>query len=125
MALARTATGYSKKKAQQMVQSRAIQTTLIATISIFALTIAAVGQALGESSLDTSYIVSFARVPVGEITASLVVGNTEYKMSARGRAGGIVKVLLDGEGSFITQGTNVDGRLGPRAGDRDEPPRCR
>ena len=74
-----------------------------------------------------------------------------------------MKVLLDGEGSFITQGTNVDGglepksftskivsnkgtsevsmvfdgdsvkelaadtlaRLGPRAGDRDEPPSCR
>ena len=55
-----------------MVQSRAIQTMLIATVSILALTIAAVGQAIGESSLDTNYIVSFARVPVGEITASLV-----------------------------------------------------
>jgi hypothetical protein len=105
----------TQTKAQQMVQSRAIQTTLTATICIFALTIAAVGQVLGESSLDTSYIVSFARVPVGEITASLVVGNTEYKMSARGRAGGIVKVLLDGEGSFITQGTNVDGGLEPKS----------
>ena len=86
-----------------MVQSRAIQSMLIVTISMFALTIAAVGQALGESSLDTSYIISFARVPVGEITASLVLGNTEYKISARGRAGGMVKVLLDGEGSFTTQ----------------------
>ena len=110
----RLATGYSKK-AQQMVQSRAIQTMLVATISIFALTIAAVGdQAIGESSLDTSYIISFARVPVGEITASLVLGNTEYKISARGRAGGMVKVLLDGEGSFTTQGTNVDGGLEPK-----------
>ena len=36
-------------------------------------------------------------------------------MSARGRAGGIVKVLLDGEGSFITQGTNVDGGLEPKS----------
>jgi Protein of unknown function (DUF3108) len=99
-----------------MIRSRAIPTTLIATISIFALTITVVGQALGESSLDTSYTVSFARVPVGEITASLVVGNTEYKMSARGRAGGIVKVLLlDGEGAFITQGTNVDGGLEPES----------
>lgn len=98
-----------------MVQSRAIQSMLIVTISMFALTIAAVGQALGESSLDTSYIVSFARVPVGEFTASLVVSNTEYKMSARGRAGGMVKVLLDGEGSFITQGTNVDGGLEPKS----------
>jgi len=105
----------TQKKAQQMVQSRAIQTTLTATICIFALTIAAVGQVLGESSLDTSYIVSFARVPVGEITASLVVGNTEYRMSARGRAGGIVKVLLDGEGFFVTQGTNVDGELEPKS----------
>src|SRR4051812_16896540 len=99
-----------------MVQSRAIQEMLVAAVSILALTIAAVGDlAKGESSLDTSYIVSFGRVPVGEITASLVVGNTEYKLSARGRAGGIVKVLLDGEGSFITQGTNVDGGLDPKS----------
>jgi hypothetical protein len=98
-----------------MVQSRAIQTMLVATVSIFALTIAAVGdQAKGESSLDTNYIISFARVRVGEITASLVLGNTEYKISARGRAGGMVKVLLDGEGSFTTQGTNVDGGLEPK-----------
>jgi hypothetical protein len=98
-----------------MVQSRAIQTMLVATVFIFALTIAAVGdQAKGESSLDTNYIISFARVRVGEITASLVLGNTEYKISARGRAGGMVKVLLDGEGSFTTQGTNVDGGLEPK-----------
>ena len=84
---------------------------LVATVSIFALTIAAVSdQAKGESSLDTNYIISFARVRVGEITASLVLGNTEYKISARGRAGGMVKVVLDGEGSFTTQGTNVDRR---------------
>jgi hypothetical protein len=88
---------------------------LVATVSIFALTLAAVGdQAKGESSLDTNYIISFARVRVGEITASLVLGNTEYKISARGRAGGMVKVLLDGEGSFTTQGTNVDGGLEPK-----------
>ena len=71
-----------------MVQSRAIQTMLVATIPILALTIAAVGdQAKGESSLDTSYIISFARVRVGEINASLVLGDSEYKISARGRAG--------------------------------------
>jgi hypothetical protein len=74
-----------------------------------------VGDQAKESSLDTSYIISFARVRVGEITASLVLGNTEYKISTRGRAGSIVKVLLDGEGSFITQGTNVDGRLEPKS----------
>ena len=99
-----------------MLQPRAIQTMLVATVSILALTIAAVGdEAKGESSLDTSYIISFARVRVGEITASLVLGDTEYNISARGRAGGIVKVLLDGEGTFITQGIDVDGRLEPKS----------
>ena len=44
-----------------------------------------------------------------------LLGDTEYKISARGRAGDIVKVLLDGEGSFITQGIDVDGRLEPKS----------
>src|SRR5215471_10135015 len=34
---------------------------------------------------------------------------SEYAISARGRAGGIMKVLVDGEASFATHGTIKDG----------------
>src|SRR5262249_53819031 len=38
-----------------------------------------------------------------------VFGESEYAISARGRAGGIMKVLVDGEASFSTHGTIKDG----------------
>ena len=41
-----------------------------------------------KNNLDASYTISFARVRVGDITASLVLGDTAYKISARGRAWG-------------------------------------
>src|SRR5262249_61350231 len=57
---------------------------------------------------------SFARIPVGEITATAVFGESEYAMSARARAGGVLKALLvDGEASFSTQGTIKGGHPVP------------
>src|SRR5262249_59718289 len=59
-----------------------------------------------EGHLDASYTISFAHIPVGEITATAVFGRNEYAISARARAGGVLKALLvDGEASFSTQGT--------------------
>ena len=97
-----------------MVHSCPMRMVILATCLVLGFAIAAGGdQAQAENNLDASYTISFARVRVGDITASLVLGETEYKMSARGRAGGIIKVLLDGEGSFIAQGTIADGLLVP------------
>jgi hypothetical protein len=97
-----------------MVHSRPMRTVILVTCLVLGFAIAAGGdQAQAENNLDASYTISFARVRVGDITASLVLGDTEYKISARGRAGGIMKVLLDGERSFITQGTIADGLLVP------------
>jgi len=62
-----------------------------------------------EGKLDASYTISFARIRVGDISASGVFGESEYAISARGRAGGIMKVLVDGEASFATHGTIKDG----------------
>ena len=45
---------------------------------------------------------------VGEITATFVLGDKEYAISAHGRAGGLMKALVDGEGSFSTRGTITD-----------------
>src|SRR5262245_21822420 len=90
-----------------MYRSRTAQITILAAGSAFALITATAGDsAHGEGNLDASYTISFARIPVGEITATVVFGESEYAMSARARAGGALKALLvDGEASFSTQGT--------------------
>src|SRR5262245_66288979 len=71
-------------------------------------------RAHAQGNLDASYTISFARIPVGEITATVVFGDSEYAISARARASGVMKVLLvDGEGSFTTRGTIKDGHPVP------------
>jgi hypothetical protein len=63
-------------------------------------------RAHAEANLDASYTISFARIPVGEITATAAFGQNEYAIFARARAGGVLKALLvDGEASFSTNGT--------------------
>src|SRR5215468_4933368 len=93
-----------------MSHSRAARMTILATGSALAFMTVAVGDhAHAEGKLDASYTISFARIRVGDISASGVFGKSEYAISARGRAGGIMKVLVDGEASFATHGTIKDG----------------
>ena len=102
--------GWSK----MMFHWRAVQTPFSPTGSALALMTAPLGDhAHAEGNLDASYTISFARIRVGEITATVVFGDTEYAISARGRAGGIMKALMDGEGSFTTRGTITDGHPVP------------
>jgi hypothetical protein len=93
-----------------MFHSRVAQRTILATGSALALMTAALGDhAHAEAKLDASYTISFARIRVGDIAATGVFGESEYAISARGRAGGMMKVLVDGEASFSTHGTIKDG----------------
>src|SRR6266480_4188204 len=64
-------------------------------------------------NLEASYTISFARIRVGDITAAVVMGDSEYAISVRGRAGGIIKMLIDGEGSFTARGSIKDDHLVP------------
>src|SRR5262245_54072100 len=67
-----------------------------------------------QGTLDASYTISFARIPVGEITATAVFGQSEYVISARARAGGVMKVLsVDGDGSLTTRGIIKNGHPEP------------
>jgi hypothetical protein len=76
--------------AKMIFRSRAAQTTILAAGSAIALITATAGdRAHGEGNLDASYTISFARIPVGEITATAVFGQSEYMISARARAGGV------------------------------------
>ena len=93
-----------------MFHPRVARTTILATGSALALITAALGDhAHAEGKLDASYTISFARIRVGGITATGVFGESQYTISARGHAGGIIKVLVDGEASFSTHGTIKDG----------------
>src|SRR5262249_54325724 len=65
--------------------SRVAQTTILATGSALALLTAALGdRAHAEGKLDASYTISFARIRVGDISATGVFGESEYAISARG-----------------------------------------
>ena len=88
-------------------RSRAAQTTILAAgFALALITVTAGDHAHAEGNLDASYTISFARIPVGEITATVVFGQNEYAISARARAGSVLKALLvDGEASFSTDGT--------------------
>src|SRR6516165_12159096 len=93
-----------------MFHPRVARTTILAIGSALALMTVALGDhAHAEGKLDASYTISFARIRVGDIAATGVFGESEYAISARGRVGGIMKVLVDGEASFATHGTIKDG----------------
>jgi hypothetical protein len=93
-----------------MFHSRVAQTTILAAGSALALMTATLGDhAHAEGKLDATYTISFARIRVGDIAATVVFSESEYAISARGRAGGIMKALVDGEASFATHGTIKDG----------------
>jgi len=88
-----------------MFHSRVAQTTILATGSALALMTAALGDhAHAEGKLDASYTISFARIPVGEITATAVFGQNEYAISARARAGGVLKSIVGGRRSLVLHG---------------------
>ena len=95
-------------------RSRAAQAFALATGSALALVIAALSdRAQAQGKLDASYTISFARIRVGDITATVVLGDSEYAISAHGHAGGVMKLLVDGEGSFTTRGTIKHGHPVP------------
>jgi hypothetical protein len=97
-------------------RARAPQRTLLSTGSALAFMGAALSDQAGAGgSLDASYTISFAHVRVGDITATGEFGDSEYVISARGRAGGIIKLLMDGEASFTTRGILKDGHPQPTA----------
>jgi ABC-type cobalamin transport system permease subunit len=69
-----------------LVLKHAARTTILAAGSALALITATAGdRAHGEGNLDASYTISFARIPVGEVTATAIFGQSEYAISARAR----------------------------------------
>jgi hypothetical protein len=95
-----------------MFRSHAVQFLKVCTALALA-TAESSDYARAQGRLEASYGISLAHIRVGEITAALVLENSDYTISAQARAGGIMKVLVEGEGSFTTRGNIKDGHLLP------------
>lgn len=99
-----------------MFHRRPLRTTILDAGFALALAFMAAtpsDHACAGGNLDARYTVSFGRIRVGEMTAAIVLGDKEYAISVHGRAGGLMKALVDGKGSFSTRGTITDDHLVP------------
>jgi hypothetical protein len=69
--------------------------------------------AQADSRLEARYKVTVAGIAIGKSEINVVIGGAEYTTSANGRASGVLRILVNGEGSVSTRGAVVDGRLVP------------
>jgi hypothetical protein len=71
------------------------------------------GAARADSQFDAHYSVTVAGIAVGQTDISVVIGEAEYATLASGRASGLVRALVAGDGALSARGAVVDGRLVP------------
>jgi hypothetical protein len=89
---------------------RTMAATAAAAAAALALMVAAApGRAQAQAKLDASYAITVAHIPVGNVAATVDIGDGEYTMSMNGRASGMMRVLASGEGRFTTHGLVKDG----------------
>ncbi len=85
--------------------------TGIATLIVAASVAAHAARADGR--LEARYKVSVAGIAVGKSEINVAITGSDYAVSANGRASGMLRILVSGEGTLATRGTIVDGRLVP------------
>src|SRR5438477_5851274 len=71
------------------------------------------GAARADSRLAAHYSVSLAGLTVGRTDVDVVIGSAEYTSAANGRASGLLRALVTGEGTLGARGAVADGRLAP------------
>jgi uncharacterized protein DUF3108 len=72
------------------------------------------GPAHAQGKLAATYTITFARIPVGKATMAVDLKENEYAMTATGRAGGVMRILANGEAFLATHGIVKDDRPEPR-----------
>ena len=83
------------------------------TAALALLAAGAAGPAQADGRLEARYRMSVAGIAIGQSEIDAVIGSTDYASSARGRASGLLRVLVTGEGSVSARGAIVDGRPVP------------
>lgn len=70
-------------------------------------------RAQAQVHFQADYVVSFARIKVGDVAVSADIGSAAYAISANGRVGGAIRLLADGEAHLATRGTIAGVRPAP------------
>ena len=87
--------------------------TLAALCVLVPVIVAGGNHARAQGKIEVDYAISFARIPIGSAQLAADIGDEEYKITLRGRAAGVARVLASGEGEFLTDGTVRAGELVP------------
>jgi hypothetical protein len=68
-----------------------------------------------QGKLDATYTITFARISVGKATMAVDLKEKEYAMTATGRAGGVMRILANGEAFLAAHGIVKDDHPEPRS----------
>ncbi|MEA2905482.1 MAG: hypothetical protein QOI12_2869 [Alphaproteobacteria bacterium] len=99
-----------------MFPLHALRRAMLAATSLLAVAFtASADRAEAQAKLEASYTISVARIPIGNVTASVEIGDGEYAVSMTGRASGVMRVLTSGEGTLTARGAVKDGRPVPES----------
>jgi hypothetical protein len=70
-------------------------------------------RARAQTHFQADYVISFARITVGNVSIGADIGSAAYAISASGRVGGAIRLLVNGDAHLTTRGTISDARLAP------------
>jgi hypothetical protein len=82
-------------------------------LGALACVLAAAIPAHAQGRLATHYTITMTGISVGQIVWLVDIGDKLYATSANGKASGVLSVLVNGEGSVVTNGNVVNGHLAP------------
>lgn len=66
-----------------------------------------------QTKFEADYVVSFARIAVGNVAVTADIDSAAYAISASGRVGGAIRLLANGEANWTTRGIITSGRPAP------------
>ena len=66
-----------------------------------------------QTRLEADYVISFARISVGNVSVTTDIDSAVYSISASGRVGGAARMLAEGEANLNTHGTITSSRPMP------------
>jgi hypothetical protein len=98
-----------EKTPHQRTVMRHCTIPILTASSAFVALIACNGAALAQGKLEAHYGMTFARVSVGEIDATLELKASEYSIGVNGKARGLIKALISGEGELSARGLVEEG----------------
>ena len=70
-------------------------------------------QAGAQTTFKADYVISFARITVGNAVVRADVSSNVYAISASGRAGSAMRLLVNGDGNLTSRGAVTGNRLLP------------